>query len=67
MIEKWYVIKVSEEVKKTYDLTDSFVVCKYRDDLDKLLYYSKHITILITPSKEIAEITKRALNGQLQK
>ena len=66
MIEKWYVIKVGEEVKKTYFMTDSFVVRKHYDNLDKLIYHSEHIIILTTPSKEIAESTKRVLDEQLR-
>ncbi len=66
MSEKWYVIKVGEEVKKTHYLTDSFVVRKHYGNLDKLIYRSENIIILTTPSKEIAESTKRALDEQLQ-
>ena len=67
MSDKWYVIKVGEEVKKTHFMTDGFVVRKHYDNLDKLIYRSENIIILTTPSKEIAENTKKALNEQLRK
>ena len=66
MSDKWYVIKVGEEVKKTHYLTDSFVVRKHYDYLDKRIYNSENIIILTTPSKEIAENTKRTLDEQLR-
>ncbi|ABB77608.1 hypothetical protein [Lactococcus phage 712] len=67
MSEKWYVIKVGEEVKKTHYLTDNFVVRKHYDYFDKRIADSENIIILTTPSKEIAESTKRALDEQLRK
>ena len=65
MSDKWYVIKVSEENREKNIPNDSYVVMKYRARLETTITCYGDTTILITPSKEIAENTKRALNERL--
>lgn len=65
-MNKWYVIKISEENKKEYGETDSFIVCEYYDGLDDRISYYDDTVILITTSIEIAKGTKRALDEQLR-
>ena len=67
MSEKWYVIKVSEENREKNINHDSYVVMKYRAGLETTITCYGDTTVLITPSKEIAESTKKALDEQLQK
>ena len=66
-MNKWYVIKISEENKKKYDETNDFVICKYYKGLDERISSYNDTVILITTSIEIAENTKRALDEHLQK
>ena len=66
MSDKWYVIKVSEENREKNIPHDSYVVMKYRAGLETTIKAYGDTTVLITPSKEIAERTKRALDEQLQ-
>lgn len=66
MSEKWYVIKVSEENREKNIPHDSYVVMKYREGLETTITAYGDTTVLITPSKEIAESAKRALDEQLQ-
>lgn len=66
-MNKWYVIKISEENKKKYGETNNFVICEYYDDLDEFISFYEDTIILITTSKEIAENTKRKLDEQIQK
>lgn len=66
MSEKWYVIKVSEENIEKNIPHDSYVVMKYRAGLETTITYYGDTTVLITPSEEIAESTKRELNERLQ-
>lgn len=67
MSDKWYVIKVSEKNREKNIPNDSYVVMKYRAGLETTITCYGDTTVLITPSKEIAESTKRALDEQLRK
>ncbi|NBK98911.1 MAG: hypothetical protein EOM50_12990 [Erysipelotrichia bacterium] len=66
MSEKWYVIKVSEENKLNFRDTQYYVTSFYyaslEDDIDR---YGDTV-VLITPSEELAENTKKALNEQIR-
>lgn len=66
MSDKWYVVKVSEENKKKYHVPNNFVVFPCNDAFNQVIERLGDTIILITPSKEIAENTKRALNEQLR-
>ncbi|QGT53226.1 hypothetical protein HYQ15_gp50 [Lactococcus phage CHPC958] len=65
MSEKWYVVKYSDKTIEDYFLPDSYVVVKYKRGLEKDIIEHGDTVVLITPSKEIAESTKRTLNEQL--
>ena len=65
MIEKWYVVKVSEKNKKRFHILDSFVVFPCYDSANQVIEHMGDTVVLTTPSKEIAESTKRALNERL--
>lgn len=67
MSEKWNVVKVSEKNKKMFHALDSFVVFPCYDTANKVIEHMGDTVVLITPSKEIAESTKRALDEQLRK
>lgn len=66
MIEKWYVVKVSEKNNKKYNVQNNFVVFPCTDIFDQVIERLGDTVVLTTPSKEIAESTKRALNERLQ-
>ena len=66
MIKKWYVIKVGDENKKKNPWLDNYMVQEYVDNLEKAIIDYGDTTVLITPSKEIAESTKKALNEKLR-
>ena len=65
MINKWYVIKVSEENK--FNKKRNYIISPYYDNLEKDIKRNKDTIISIIPSKETAENTKRVLDEQLQK
>ena len=66
MIEKWHVVKVSEENREKYFVPDNYVVFPCNDDYNQVIKNVGDTIILTTPSKEIAGNTKKALNEQLQ-
>ncbi|AIX12557.1 hypothetical protein WRP3_054 [Lactococcus phage WRP3] len=66
MIEKWYVVKVSEENKKKYHAPNNFTVFPCNYIFDQAIKRLGDTVVLITPSKDIAERTKKALNEQLR-
>ncbi|ASZ71885.1 hypothetical protein HYP40_gp44 [Lactococcus phage 96401] len=66
MSEKWYVIKVSEENREKYSIPEDYVAIKYRDGLENTITEYGDTTILITPSKDVAETIVRELNEQLR-
>ena len=66
MSDKWYVIKVGEENRKNKHWLGNYLVQVYVDGLDETISEYGDTTILITPSKEVADNTKKALNEQLQ-
>ena len=66
MSEKWYVIKVREENMEKYFFPDSYVVFPCNEASDQVIKNLGDTIVLITPSKEIADNTKKALNEQLQ-
>jgi hypothetical protein len=66
MIDKWYVIKVGEENKKNKPWLGNYLVQVYVDGLEETIIEYGDTTVLVTPSKKIAESTKRTLNEQLQ-
>ena len=65
-MNKWYVIKISEENKKKYGETNNFVICEYYDGLDDFISFYEDTIVLVTTSKEIAENTKKVLDEQLR-
>ena len=65
-MNKWYVIKLSEENKKKYNEINNFVICKYYEGLEKRISSYDDTTVLVTTSIEIAENTKKALDEQLR-
>ncbi|ASZ71477.1 hypothetical protein 56301_46 [Lactococcus phage 56301] len=65
MSEKWYVIKVGEEVKIDFGGLDYIIALGY-EKIEEDMYRYGHTPILITPSKELAKNTLRALNERLQ-
>lgn len=66
MSDKWYVIKVGEENKRNKPWLGNYLVQVYVDGLEEIITEYGDTTVLITPSKEIAESTKKALNEQLR-
>lgn len=66
MSEKYYVVKLSKEVKINFGGLDYIIVFGY-EKIEEDMYRHGATPILITPSKEIAERTKRVLDEQLQK
>lgn len=66
MNDKWYVFKLEEERLLECSLPDSYIVLKYRDGLEQNIIEFGYTTILITPSRYIAETLVRKLNGQIQ-
>lgn len=66
MSDKWYVIKISEENKLNFGETEDYLVSINYDALEEDVERYGDTIILITPSKEIAETTKRVLNEQLR-
>lgn len=63
MNDKWYVVKLGDERLLEYSLPDSYVVIKYRDGLEETITERADTTVLITPSRYIAETLVRKLNG----
>ena len=59
------LLKLAKKIEKKNIPHDSYVVMKYRAGLETTIKSYGDTTILITPSKEIAERTKRALDEQL--
>ena len=66
MSNKYYVVKLSEEVKIYFGGLDYIIVLGY-EKIEEDMYRHGYTPILITPSKEMAKRTLRALNEQLQK
>lgn len=66
MSKKWYIVKVSEENKEKYSITNDYVVLKSRDELQETITEHGDTAVLITPSKNVAETVVRKLNEQLQ-
>lgn len=66
MIEKWHVVKVLEENREKYFVPDSYVVFSCNDVSNQVIKNLGDTIVLTTPSREIAESTKKALNEQLQ-
>lgn len=62
MSEKWYVVKVSEENREKYSIPDDYVAIKYRYGLEETITEYGDTTVLITPSKNVAETIVRELN-----
>ena len=67
MIEKWYVVKVSKENKKKYYAPNDFTVFPCSDISNQVIERLGDTIVLVTPSKDIAESTKKVLNEQLRK
>lgn len=65
MSEKWYVVKVLDENREKYSIPEDYVAIKYRDGLENTITEYGDTTILITPSKNVAETVVRELNGKL--
>ena len=65
MSKKWYIVKVSEENKEKYSITNDYVVLKSRDELEETITEYGDTTVLITPSEIVAETVARELNGKL--
>lgn len=66
MIEKYYVVKLSKEAKINFGGLDYIIVFGY-EKIEEDVYRHGATPILITPSKEMAKNTLRALNEQLRK
>ncbi|AAC27232.1 e6 [Lactococcus phage bIL170] len=66
MSEKYYVVKLSKEVKIDFGGLDYIIAFGY-EKIEEDMYRHGHTPILITPSKELAKNTLRALNEQLRK
>ena len=67
MIEKWHVVKVSEENREKYFVPDNYVVFPCNDTYNKIIKNLGDTIVLTTPSKDLAESIKKALDEQLRK
>jgi hypothetical protein len=65
MSEKWHVVKVLEENREKYFVPDNYVVFSCNDVSNQVIKDLGDTIVLTTPSKEIAESTKKALNERL--
>ena len=65
MSDKWHVVKVLEENREKYFVPDSYVVFPCNDESNQVIKNLGDTIVLTTPSREIAESAKKALNEQL--
>lgn len=65
-MNKWCIVKTSEENKIKYEEEENYTIAIYNEKNIKSVNYFNDTIVLITPSKEIAESTKKALDEQLQ-
>lgn len=63
---KYYVIKLREENRERFFISESYITTECYDGLDEIIKGYGDTTILISPSKELAESVKNTLNGELQ-
>ena len=65
MSDKWHVVKVLEENREKYFVPDKYVIFPCNDESNQVIKNLGDTIVLTTPSREIAESTKKALNEQL--
>lgn len=64
MSDKYYVVKLSKEVKINFGGLDYIIVFGY-EEIEEDMYRHGATPILVTPSKKMAKNTLKALNEQL--
>ena len=62
MIEKWHVVKVSEENREKYFVPDNYVVFPCNDTSNQVIKNLGDTIVLTTPSRDLAESIKKELD-----